>query len=95
MRVRRKWTAAEIAKLCDWWATGYTIPQIASRLHRSRASVSGAIERNRLGRHGGARARRCLTCARLFQPAHRFNRICDGCKETDEWRSGNDWEIRR
>lgn len=91
---QRKWTSGEVVKLCGWWAEGLTVARIASRLHRSRASVAGAIERNRLGKRGGPRAVRCLTCSKLFQPKHRFNRICDLCKDTEEWRSGNDWHVR-
>ena len=93
-RKQRKWTSDEVLRLCDWWAEGLTIARIASRLHRSRASVAGAIERNRLGECGGARAIPCLTCGRLFQPKHKFNKICASCKGTEDWQSGNDWHVQ-
>ncbi len=85
-----QWSADEIDILADSWAKGMDMCVIAQRLGRTRDSVRGAIARHRLGRRGGARARRCMTCLKLFQPDHRFNRICPRCKQSDEWRSGSD-----
>ncbi|MDE0254118.1 MAG: hypothetical protein OYG32_04915 [Rhodospirillaceae bacterium] len=89
----RKWTAGEIRRLCDLWSRGESVKAIASRLHRSRKSVRAAARRHRLGERGGPRAVACMTCARLFSPEHRFNRICPDCKSGDDWRSGGDWSV--
>ena len=46
-------------------------------------SVTGAAY---AGRQGGRR--RCLCCGNMFEPAHRTNFVCGGCKATTLWNSG-------
>jgi hypothetical protein len=46
-------------------------------------SVTGAAY---AGRQGGRR--RCLCCGDMFEPAHRTNFVCGGCKVTTLWASG-------
>ena len=47
-------------------------------------------------KQGGARRRRrsarvrcCLACGATFVSASPYLRICEPCKDSDEWRSGN------
>ena len=84
------WSGPEIQTLSRLWAEGLPLETISMQLGRSPGSVRGAAQRHQLGKRGGPKARNCLCCRGLFQPEHRFNRICPRCKQRPEWNSGQD-----
>ena len=37
--------------------------------------------------------RRCLRCAAVFPSEGAHHRVCDRCKESDDWQAGTDYEL--
>ena len=37
--------------------------------------------------------RKCMMCGNNFKSSWIGNRICDACKLTEEWKTGNDYSI--
>ena len=37
--------------------------------------------------------KKCLTCNSPFESKGKFNRICNDCKRTEYWGTGNDYRI--
>jgi len=37
----------------------------------------------------------CMMCYKPFMSEGNHNRICSGCKETDDWHYGNDYGVSR
>ena len=37
--------------------------------------------------------RKCMMCYKPFESTWNGNRICSGCKETDDWHYGNDYKV--
>ncbi len=87
----------------ELWERDVPIQAIADLLGRTRRSV--AIKAFRVGlksrRRNGksiqmsedptARMRNCLSCNHLFYSEGRGNRICQSCKNKDDWATGNDY----
>lgn len=102
MSRRGTWTPAEIAALREGRAARPMVPfeTIAAAIGRSReacqwkfAELSRETGRpSRAGQDSRPKAapapatRRCLTCRRGFEPDHRANFVCEGCKKNEAWR---------
>ena len=41
------------------------------------------------------KVRNCMRCNKEFMSQGNHNRICYWCKETDDWRYGNDYSIMK
>ena len=39
------------------------------------------------------KVRNCMMCNKPFKSQAKFNRICWPCKNSDDWRYGNDYSI--
>ena len=39
------------------------------------------------------KVRNCMMCNKPFKSQAKFNRICWPCKNSDDWRYGNDYNI--
>jgi hypothetical protein len=37
----------------------------------------------------------CMMCYRPFMSEGNHNRICCGCKQTDDWQYGNDYKVMK
>lgn len=81
------WTKSDENKLRDLWGTpGVLARDVALALDRSMTSVRRKAQR--MGLNAGEKKfpAICLTCGSDFQSGNlRTNRICDGCKATDEF----------
>lgn len=97
------WDDVEIQHLIQLWRKGRSNAQIASALGRNENAV--AIKASRLNlppKHhvstkfsaenakiNNSRIRPCLCCARDFFSEGSGHRICDLCKSTSAWSSGD------
>lgn len=97
------WKPEEIKILTTLWIEGLPIGQIAQRLKRTPSSVKvkafrlGLQSRRKLSsiaeqkRSKKKQLRPCLRCKQLFYSLGIGNRICDACKSTTIWETGNDF----
>jgi|TARA_A100001011_G_scaffold354688_1_gene397294 Zn finger protein HypA/HybF involved in hydrogenase expression len=37
--------------------------------------------------------KKCLTCNNPFESKGKFNRVCNDCKRTEYWGTGNDYRV--
>lgn len=98
-RLRRLWKAGiSVEKIGVELAMSMpTVVNWAKELElapRRRGGQSGpAAARRTVGAGGVAKQRKCLNCGKQFWSDHIGNRVCDGCKATAPWRSGNDFTL--
>ena len=93
---RAPWTEKEVSQLVALWGMNLSKAEIARRLNRGEAAVAVKASRinlppRNLAQNAGsqARVRNCLRCSMPFHSSGFGNRICDPCKETQEWRNGD------
>ena len=96
-----RWTNEEVNNLITLWGQGLTNEDLARRLGRQAGAISVKANRLGLGRKKDSvatekksgnptgKVRDCISCRKSFWSSGAGNRICDGCKSTDLWRSGN------
>lgn len=83
------WGEADLLRLRQLVASGLNNVEIGKRLGKSPFTVRSA--RAKLGiatRQPNMSERVCLSCSEIFKSEGIHNRICDGCKESDEWQAG-------
>ena len=91
-----RWTERDVAKLIELWSTALSNAEIAEILNRKEAAIAVKASRinlprkTRLKTNPMSKTRPCLRCETRFYSAGRHNRICDSCKSSSEWQSGND-----
>lgn len=95
---REHWTKEETQKLIDLAKSGLTAKQIGAEMNRSYSSIASRAGRISLTYRGNKRNliadvssqndRPCLLCEWPMISTGRGHRICDQCKDSQEWRSG-------
>lgn len=98
------WAASEVSVLIRMWGEGASNAQIAQKLNRNENAVaikasrlgmpakSQAVEKMRSADAKNTKKgklRPCLSCQTTFFSEGVGNRICDGCKSTSSWSSGD------
>lgn len=97
------WEHADVQLLIRLWREGNTNAEIAKTLGRQENAVAIKASRLRLppkavagqkldpknAKNGKALLRPCLCCQRTFFSEGPGHRICDGCKSTSAWSSGD------
>ena len=93
---RAPWSEKEVSQLVELWGMNLSKAEIARRLNRGEAAVAVKASRinlppRNLAQNASpqARVRNCLRCSMPFHSSGFGNRICDPCKETQEWRNGD------
>lgn len=91
-----KWTNEETQKLIDLAKAGHTAAEIGEALGRTYGAVATKATRIKLQYRGGRSPadfdpsqqtdRPCLRCDGPFISPWIGIRVCDDCKDTDEWR---------
>ena len=93
----KPWSSDEVRTLINLWNTDYTNADIARILGRQEIAVAVKARRTNLGSKmprefvAARKKRDCLRCSRPFFSTGPGNRVCDACKDTDDWRMGNDF----
>ena len=92
---RTPWTDQEISQLVALWEKQLSNAEIGRRLNRSETAVAVKASRINLPPRNAtqpvnrcARLRNCLRCSSPFHSSGPGNRICDPCKETQDWQNG-------
>ena len=71
-----------ISHTAAWW--------IANNLHQGdKPRALKAVPRPKQG----TLLRNCLKCSQEFTAKGRYNRICNRCKDTDQWQAGINWPV--
>ena len=97
------WDDADVQNLIRLWRDGNSNAQIAKQLGRQENAVAIKASRLRLppksvaaerltegnAKNGNAKLRPCLTCQKTFYSEGFGHRICDSCKSTSAWSSGD------
>lgn len=95
------WNDDRRARLADCWGKGLTAFEIAGILSDAKTPITEravqvqATRMNLSRRYESDHAlvktqkRRCMRCTRLFASEGKHNRICDTCKESDDWNSSS------
>lgn len=93
---RIPWSDREVSRLVALWGMKLSNAEIARRLNRGETAIAVKASRINLPPRNadqparpGARARNCLRCASPFHSSGPGNRICDPCKETQDWLNGD------
>lgn len=94
------WSDSEIQALVKMWKEGAKNSDIAKKLNRSPNAVS--VKASRIGlppkdkiteMKATMKVRSCLRCRSQFFSDGPGNRICGGCKNTDEWKTGGGYRV--
>jgi len=92
---RRPFSAADDAAIRAGRREGATYAAIARQLRRSEGAVKCRARRLKITAGSGARdgalrpaSRKCLKHGGTFQPVHRLEFVCPGCKEGEDWQAG-------
>ena len=72
---------------------GRTVSSLKNMAHFLGAPARGAAGSEPEAVPPPTARRRCLRCAAVFQSEGAHHRICDRCKESDDWRTGTDYEL--
>lgn len=93
-----RWSDDDVSKLIDLWSTNLTNAEIAKKLDREESAVAVKASRINLPRRAKmnsatskAKVRPCLRCETPFYSTGPGNRFCDPCKDSSEWKNGNDF----
>ena len=93
---RTPWSDQEVSQLVALWGMKLSNAEIARRLNRGESAVAVKASRinlppRSLTRNASpqARVRNCLRCSVPFRSSGFGNRICDPCKETQDWQNGD------
>ena len=107
-RTGRHFTEAEKVRVRILWKRGTPAPAAlataAAEMGRTVSSLKnmahslGASARRAAGSKPGRRVvptqpRRCLRCGTVFPSEGAHHRVCDRCKESDDWQTGTDYEL--
>lgn len=103
------WSEDEIQLLRDLWARRLKTAHISKILGRTHSAVSVRASRMNLPprwpsdkegmspeavrARSGARTRPCMKCGNAFHSEGVHNRVCNGCKEGDDWRMGGAYSV--
>jgi len=92
-----RWSETDVAKLIELWSTDLSNAEIAKILKREESAVAVKASRINLPRRkqmkskdSKARVRPCLRCQTPFYSGGPGNRFCDPCKDSSDWKNGND-----
>ena len=92
-----RWSETDVAKLIELWSTNLSNAEIAKILKREESAVAVKASRINLPRRkqmkskdSKARVRPCLRCQTPFYSGGPGNRFCDPCKDSSDWKNGND-----
>ena len=92
-----RWSETDVAKLIELWSTDLSNAEIAKILKREESAVAVKASRINLPRrkqmksaNSKARVRPCLRCTTPFYSAGPGNRFCEPCKDSSDWKNGND-----
>jgi hypothetical protein len=93
-----RWSEEDVSRLIDLWSTELSNAEIAKILNREESAVAVKASRINLPRRAKmkdksskARVRPCLRCETPFYSSGPGNRFCDPCKESSDWKNGNDF----
>ena len=88
----RYYTPEEDAQIVRLRDDGVTFKAIGDALNRNLQSVQGRYKKllEHLGRDMMLEMRSCIICKRDFQSEGIHNRVCGACKNTANWRDGDD-----
>lgn len=107
-RARRRFTKAEKDKVRTLWRHGtparaaladaaVEMGRTVSSLKNTAHSLGVSARRATDSKPGTAvvptALRRCLRCAEAFRSEGAHNRVCDRCKESDDWQTGPDCQL--
>lgn len=97
------WQDEDVQLLIRLWKDGHSNSEIAQKLGRQENAVAIKASRLRLppksvagermspenAKNSNAKLRPCLTCQKTFFSEGFGHRICDSCKATSAWSSGD------
>ncbi|MBW3243569.1 hypothetical protein KUV57_12925 [Epibacterium sp. DP7N7-1] len=97
------WDDVDVQILIRLWKDGHSNAEIATTLGRQENAVAIKASRLRLppkavasqklnpenAKNSKARLRPCLCCQKTFFSEGPGHRVCDGCKSTSAWSSGD------